>query len=145
MSFLIARRLRNVSSKCQLIASPSRSGSVARIRALSSFRASAIALTCFLLSFPTSQVIAKLSSGLTEPSLGGRSRTCPYEARTVYSDPKYLLIVFALAGDSTTTTGIKYPFDSHMVPWRRNMVVFKGLCQCTFNDLCELCAHSRSG
>jgi hypothetical protein len=33
----------------------------------------------------------------------GRSRTCPIEAFTVKSLPRYLLIVFALAGDSTMT------------------------------------------
>src|SRR6202022_2620172 len=34
----------------------------------------------------------------------GRSRTWPREALTVYSRPKYLLIVFAFAGDSTITS-----------------------------------------
>src|SRR5712691_3218904 len=33
----------------------------------------------------------------------GRSRTCPMEAFTWKSFPRYLLIVFALAGDSTIT------------------------------------------
>src|SRR5437870_3381059 len=33
----------------------------------------------------------------------GRSRTCPLLARTSKSGPRYLLIVFALAGDSTMT------------------------------------------
>src|SRR3546814_693410 len=37
----------------------------------------------------------------TAPSFGTRSRTWPYEARTVKSLPRYLLIVLALAGDST--------------------------------------------
>src|SRR5215475_5663764 len=32
-----------------------------------------------------------------------RSRTCPYEASTSKSLPRYFLIVFALAGDSTMT------------------------------------------
>src|SRR5690606_38584370 len=43
----------------------------------------------------------KSSSGSTAPSLGTRSRTWPYEARTWKSLPRYLLIVLALAGDST--------------------------------------------
>src|SRR5215471_2442025 len=33
----------------------------------------------------------------------GRSLMCPIEAFTIKSLPRYLLIVFALAGDSTTT------------------------------------------
>src|SRR4249919_2146144 len=45
--------------------------------------------------------MAKPLSGSTAPSLGTRSRTWPYEARTVKSLPRYLLIVLALAGDST--------------------------------------------
>src|SRR3954453_9889510 len=45
--------------------------------------------------------MAKPLAGSTAPSLGTRSRTCPYEARTVKSLPRYLLIVLALAGDST--------------------------------------------
>src|SRR3954468_18162390 len=35
--------------------------------------------------------------------LDGRSRTCPIDAFTTKSSPRYLLIVFALAGDSTIT------------------------------------------
>ena len=111
VSFLIARRLVNVSCRCQLIASPSRSGSVARINSLSFFRASAIALTCFLLADPTSQSISNSFSGSTEPSFGGKSRTCPYDAKTVKPGPRYLFIVLALAGDSTTTTAIERPIS----------------------------------
>src|SRR3954464_5529788 len=51
----------------------------------------------------SSQSMAKSSSGRTEPSFGGRSRIWPTEAITVKSLPRYLLIVFALAGDSTIT------------------------------------------
>src|SRR5690606_7992921 len=43
----------------------------------------------------------KPCAGSTAPSFGTRSRTWPYEARTVKSLPRYLLIVLALAGDST--------------------------------------------
>src|SRR5437588_1067706 len=35
--------------------------------------------------------------------LEGRSRTCPIDAFTTKSSPRYLLIVLALAGDSTIT------------------------------------------
>src|SRR6476469_3775234 len=49
----------------------------------------------------SSYFIAKSRSGSTAPSFGTRSRTWPYEARTVKSLPRYLLIVLALAGDST--------------------------------------------
>src|SRR5580692_8664393 len=47
--------------------------------------------------------MAKPFSGSTAPSLGTRSRTCPYEASTSKSLPRYFLMVFALAGDSTMT------------------------------------------
>src|SRR5882757_9005415 len=47
--------------------------------------------------------MAKPCSGSTAPSLGLRSRTCPYDASTSKSVPRYFLIVFALAGDSTMT------------------------------------------
>ena len=33
----------------------------------------------------------------------GKSRTCPIEAITSYPGPKYFLMVFAFAGDSTIT------------------------------------------
>src|SRR5207245_4867365 len=45
------------------------------------------------------------SSGKRMPSVFfGRSMTWPRDALTVYSRPKYLLIVFAFAGDSTMTS-----------------------------------------
>src|ERR1051326_2347641 len=50
-----------------------------------------------------SYFIEKSASGSTAPSLGTRSRTWPYEAMTSKSLPRYFLIVFALAGDSTMT------------------------------------------
>src|SRR2546425_12180672 len=39
----------------------------------------------------------------TPKPFAGRSFMCPIEAFTMKSLPRYLLIVFALAGDSTTT------------------------------------------
>ena len=59
--------------------------------------------------------MAKSSSGRTEPSFGGRSRTWPKLARTVKSPPRYLLMVLALAGLSTTTTSV---MDSNIL-WPR--------------------------
>src|SRR5690606_13006088 len=48
--------------------------------------------------------IAKPRAGSTAPSFGTRSRTCPYDASTSKSLPRYFSIVRALAGDSTMTT-----------------------------------------
>src|SRR5690625_3311895 len=45
--------------------------------------------------------MAKPCSVSTAPSLGLRSRTWPYDASTLKSVPRYLLMVLALAGDST--------------------------------------------
>ena len=77
VSDLTALRPVSACSRCHEIASPSRSGSVARMSLLSSFKASAMARTCFWLSGATSHFMAKSCSGSTEPSLAGRSRTCP--------------------------------------------------------------------
>ncbi len=49
----------------------------------------------------------------------GRSRTCPMEAFTVKSFPRYLLIVFALAGDSTITRFLATSLLSPVVLVRR--------------------------
>ena len=67
----------SASSTCQLIASPSRSGSVARIRVSAPFIAAAMSLSRLAALGSTSQVMAKSLSGSTEPSLEGRSRTWP--------------------------------------------------------------------
>src|SRR6185369_15232172 len=95
---------RSTSCTCQLIASPSRSGSVARINVSAFFASSAIAFICFDRSGETCHCMAKPSAGSTDPSLGGRSRTCPNEASTRCPLPRYFSMVFALAGDSTTTS-----------------------------------------
>ena len=68
---------RNSSRICQEMASPSRSGSVARIRRDAPFMASAMSASRFFALGSVSQSMAKSSSGLTDPSLEGRSRTCP--------------------------------------------------------------------
>src|SRR3954462_10072015 len=96
------------SSTCHEIASPSRSGSVARISRSAPFRALAMALRRPAALGSTSQIIWKLAFGSTEPFLAGRSRTWPKEARTSYEAPKYLLIVLAFAGDSTMTIFILF-------------------------------------
>src|SRR5271156_2606555 len=65
-----------------------------------------------------------ISSGAKLPSLRstpilffGRSLMWPTEASTVKSFPRYLLIVFALAGDSTITSDLLFAFlkpdDNH--------------------------------
>ena len=66
-----------ISSTCQLIASPSRSGSVARMTRSAFFAASAISDIRLDARASTSQLMAKSSSGRTEPSFDGRSRTWP--------------------------------------------------------------------
>src|SRR5437764_12269706 len=63
-----------------------------------------MAVTCLSPRSSASQSMAKSCSGRTDPSFGGRSRTWPKLASTVYLSPRYLFIVLALAGDSTTTT-----------------------------------------
>ena len=97
----------SIACTCQEIASPSRSGSVASQSRSAPFSALAIAATCLL---PRSSALPvhgeAFSSGRTEPSFGGRSRTWPKLASTVKLPPRYLLIVLALAGDSTTTTSV---------------------------------------
>ena len=61
----------------------------------------AIASKCLLVRGMVSYCIAKLFSVSTAPVLGIRSRTCPYEASTSKSLPRYFLSVLAFAGDST--------------------------------------------
>ena len=77
-----ARRFSSTSMRCHEIASPSRSGSVARISLSAPFTASAMAFTCFCDLVSTSQVMAKSASGSTDPFFDGRSRTCPKLAST---------------------------------------------------------------
>ena len=72
-----ARFFLSTSSTCQLMASPSRSGSVARIRREAPFSAVAMSDRRFEALASTSQSMAKSSSGRTLPSLAGRSRTWP--------------------------------------------------------------------
>ena len=92
-------------STCQAIASPSRSGSVARISPSESPSAARIAPSARAARRPAvSYTIAKPSSGVTEPAFAGRSRTWPWQASTRQPRPRNRSTVRALAGDSTTTT-----------------------------------------
>ena len=75
-------RARSTSSTCHEMASPSRSGSVARITLSDAFTARTMSLMCLVDLSPTSHSMAKSCSGSTEPSLAGRSRTWPKEANT---------------------------------------------------------------
>src|SRR5262245_56472516 len=91
------------SARCQQIASPSRSGSAARKIASASLAADFRSSSTFLRVGRTSYSAANPFLTSTPRLFLGRSRTCPIEARTSKSRPRYLLIVFALAGDSTMT------------------------------------------
>ena len=62
---------------CQAIASPSLSGSVARIILLDFLATSVISFKYFLEKLSTSQIILNFSSGSTEPFFDGRSRIWP--------------------------------------------------------------------
>jgi hypothetical protein len=79
---LSALRAESASMTCQEIASPSRSGSVARMSFSAPFTARAISETRLEPRSSNSQTMAKSASGSTEPSLAGRSRIWPKEART---------------------------------------------------------------
>ena len=73
---------------CQLMASPSRSGSVASTTSDARVAAAAMAATAALARGADSQAIAKPASGETDPALAGRSRTWPYVASTVAPGPR---------------------------------------------------------
>ena len=96
-------RSRSASQTCQLMASPSRSGSVARYNASAPRTARAMASMWRLLRSISWYFMAKPASGSTAPSFATRSRTWPYEASTLKSPPRYFSMVLALAGDSTMT------------------------------------------
>ena len=91
------------SFRCQLMASPSRSGSVARYTVFASLE------RFFSSSMTSLRAATGIYSGakpfsMSTPSLFlGRSRRCPMEAITLYCPPRYFSIVRAFAGDSTIT------------------------------------------
>ena len=91
-------------ARCHEIASPSRSGSVAR----STLEAAAASFLISLMVSPLPLIFmysgSKLSSTFTPSLLLGRSLTWPTDAMTLYLEPRYLLIIFAFDGDSTTSS-----------------------------------------
>ena len=91
------------SSRCQLMASPSRSGSVAST--------SSVAVLAAVRSSRTTFSLAGLISysswnpfSMSTPSFRGRSRMWPTDAMTLYPLPRYLVMVFAFEGLSTITS-----------------------------------------
>src|SRR6185436_13900806 len=71
---------------------------------VASFAASFSSLRTFFRDSSDSYVSSKSLSTSTPSLLFGRSRTWPIDAITLKSRPRYLLMVFAFAGDSTTTS-----------------------------------------
>ena len=99
----------STSFRCQAIASPSRSGSLARYISSQSFTAPFSSATTFFLPSDISYVGVNVQppapSGtiFIAPLSLGRSRMCPIEEVTSKSFPKNFSMVLALAGDSTIT------------------------------------------
>ena len=93
-----------ICARCQDMASPSISGSVARYI----FFAALASLRIFSSTSPLPLRVIYLGSkscSTSTPSwLFGRSLTWPLEATTLYLLPRNFPIVFALAGDSTITS-----------------------------------------
>src|SRR5688500_3890789 len=93
------------SATCQAIASPSRSGSVARKTRLAAFAAFLISETVWVLPLMVTYSGVNVFPSISTPSFRvGRSRTWPTVAFTEYPAPRYFPIVFALVGDSTMTS-----------------------------------------
>ena len=86
------------------MASPSRSLSLAR-RTVFAFAANFFK-SVRILPFPRTVIYSGLKLlSISIPILDlGKSIMCPIEAVTLYSEPKYLFIVLAFAGDSTITS-----------------------------------------
>src|SRR4029077_39714 len=80
---------------------------------VASFAASFSSLMTFLRDSSDSYVSSKSLSTSTPSLLFGRSRMWPIDATTLKSRPRYLLIVFAFAGDSTTTSA--FAIDSQFL------------------------------
>ena len=95
--------------RCQEMASPSRSGSVARKMSEALAPASLSSFTRSRLSFMVRYLGLKSCSVSTPRVDLGRSRTWPMDAVTRYLLPRICPTVRALAGDSTTTR--RLPFD----------------------------------
>ena len=89
--------------RCQAIASPSLSSSLANQTKSDFFTKDFNSDTIFFLSSVTIYLGLKLLSILTPNSFDGRSEICPKLEATLNSFPKNFSIVLALAGDSTIT------------------------------------------
>ena len=102
----------NSSARCQAMASPSRSRSVANQISRAPFASLRSSVTVFFFAESTSYVGSKLCSRSTPGTsclipLGarlGRSRMCPTDAFTTNPRPRYFSMVFAFAGLSTITS-----------------------------------------
>ena len=92
------------SATCQAIASPSRSGSVARYTARAPRAAFLISLRVCVFPFIVTYSGRNPFSTSTPSFRVGRSRTWPMVAFTSNPRPRYLPIVLALVGDSTITS-----------------------------------------
>src|SRR5689334_15905639 len=79
---------------------------------VASLAASFSSLMTFTLVGSTTYSGSNLASTSTPSLFLGRSRTCPIDAITLKSRPRYLLIVFAFAGDSTMTSDLAIPFTN---------------------------------
>ena len=92
-----------LSAKCQAMASPSRSSSLAN-QTISAFWANCFSsFTKLFLSLETIYLGVKSPSTSTPSSLEGKSAICPKLEVTLKSFPKNFSIVLAFAGDSTIT------------------------------------------
>src|SRR4030095_15386629 len=126
-------RVSSWSATCHAIASPSRSGSVARYTARASLAA------CFssfrVLVFPLIVTYSGWNPLSTStPSFRvGRSRTCPIVALTLKPRPRYLPMLLALVGDSTTTSASPFPPTARVGSGLR--VRFRGLVTAEGSDL----------
>ncbi len=97
----------NTSHKCQAIASPSRSSSVASQTVPASFAALRSSATVFFFSESTSYTVSKFLAvsigGVPPLTFLAILRMCPTLDSTLKSRPRYFSIVLPLAGDSTIT------------------------------------------
>src|SRR5688572_20953682 len=99
----------SASFRCQAMASPSRSGSGARYTISADLEDSFRSLRTLLLPRTVAYLGSKSFSMSIPNSRSGRSRTWPMQAFTTNLEPRILLIVLALAGDSTMTRDLPDP------------------------------------
>jgi len=90
-------------TRCQAMASPSRSGSVARKTASARWAASWMSFHYLALLLGHRVVRFEPVPDIDPQADLGRSRTWPTEALTSKDRPRILAMVLAFAGDSTTT------------------------------------------